>query len=295
MDAMTLNDLKAQPPRLLVVTGLSGAGRSTALNFLEDLGFEAIDNMPAHLLPALSIPKDETMPPLAIGIDSRTRNLLSPSTLDYLDNCKNTMGKDFKLLFLECSDSALERRFVVTRRRHPMLGTSKLKDTIEKERLMLAPLKDRSDLVLDTTSLLPARLKLWLKDTFFSQSLRLPVVHVLSFSYKKGLPPEADVVFDMRFMQNPFYIDELRPLNGTDRAVGDYIRGDKKWGQFWAMLKDQLALILPAYGDEGKSLITIAFGCTGGQHRSVFTAKTTAEWLMSEGWQAHIHHQDLEK
>jgi len=280
--------------RLLVVTGLSGAGRSTALKALEDMGYEAVDNLPLSLLPSLIGPRS-AMAPLAIGIDVRTRDFAVPSLVKTLDELTTGRAIDLKLLFLDCDDDHLERRFTETRRRHPLALERPVADGIRLERQRVWPLRDRADLVIDTSNLAPADLKRLLQGHFALTSQPGVTVAVTSFSYRHGLPRDADLVFDMRFLRNPHYVPALQPLSGRDRAVGVFIEADLDFAPRFAEMAAWLDRLLPRYEAEGKSYLTIAIGCTGGRHRSVYVAERLAARLAAGGRRVALMHRDLDR
>jgi UPF0042 nucleotide-binding protein len=277
--------------RLVIVTGLSGAGHSSTLNILEDLGFEAIDNLPISLLEQ-ALAALEGGKNLAIGIDSRTRDMHAPETVQKIKALQQRADITTTVLFLECSSEMLERRFNVTRRRHPLSITERLSSSITAERALLQPFKDIAHCIIDTTTLSPTLLKQQLMQEF-GDGGRLPTITIQSFSYKNGLPPEADCVFDVRFLRNPFYEAALQDATGLDAAVGAYIQTDARFDSFVQHLESFLTLVLEGYHQEGKTYLTLAFGCTGGQHRSVFVAQMVATWLQEQGWRVAVVHREL--
>jgi UPF0042 nucleotide-binding protein len=279
--------------RLLVVTGMSGAGRSTALKALEDMGYEAVDNLPLSLLPNL-LGAPVQGPPLAIGIDVRTRDFAVATLLAALDRLAAEHRLDLKLLFLDCEDDRLVRRYTETRRRHPLAGDRPVLDGIGIERQRVSPLRDRADLVIDTTALSPGDLKRLLHGHFALDAAPGITIFVTSFSYRYGLPRDADLVFDVRFLRNPHYVAALRPLTGQDQAVGEFIARDADFPPFFDRLRAWLAPLLPRYEGEGKAYLTIAIGCTGGRHRSVYVADRLAAWLRQQGRPVGLSHRDLE-
>lgn len=280
--------------RLLVVTGLSGAGHSTALKALEDMGYEAVDNLPLSLLANLIGPRT-AYAPLAIGVDVRTRDFAVSSLVKALDDLTAGRAIDLKLLFLDCDDDQLERRFTETRRRHPLALERPVADGIRLERQRVWPLRDRADLVIDTSNLTPGDLKRLLQGHFALGASAGLIVAVTSFSYRHGLPRDADLVFDMRFLSNPHYVPALRPLSGRDRAVGVFIEADPDFAARFAEMAAWLDRLLPRYEAEGKSYLTIAVGCTGGRHRSVYVAERLAARLAADGWRVALMHRDLER
>lgn len=285
------------PPRrsrLLVVTGMSGAGRSTALKTLEDLGYEAVDNLPLSLLPNL-LGAPTQGPPLAIGVDVRTRDFAVGALLASLDRLAAEHKLELRIMFLDCEDDPLVRRYTETRRRHPLAGDRPVLDGIALERRRLSPLRDRADLVIDTTSLSPGDLKRLLHGHFALDTAPDITIFVTSFSYRHGLPRDADLVLDVRFLRNPHYVAALRPLTGRDAEIGGFIEADPDYGPFFQRLCAWLAPLLPRYEREGKSYLTIAIGCTGGRHRSVYVAERLAVWLSEQGRPVGVGHRDLDQ
>ncbi len=265
------------PRPVVLVTGLSGAGRSTALKILEDLGYEAIDNLPLGLLGSMG----QAGGPIALGIDIRSRSFAAGTFLDQFDRLG--AGARTTLLFLDCDDEVLERRFTETRRPHPLAADRRVADGIAAERHLIAPLRERADLTVDTTNLNGAELRRLLSGHLGLGDGPGMKIFVISFSYRGGLPREADLVFDARFLANPHYEPGLRPLDGRDPRVADYVTGDPAYGAFFEGLTEMLAPLLPRYEREGKSYLTIALGCTGGRHRSVAVAERLAACLAGLG------------
>jgi UPF0042 nucleotide-binding protein len=277
---------------LIVVTGLSGAGRTTALKILEDLGYEAVDNLPLMFLNGLAGDLSVAGRMLAIGVDSRTREFTAFALSDRLDRLKAELPFDVRLVFLDCADESLRRRFTETRRRHPMALDRPIADGIRRERQLLASLRDRADLVIDTTEFSGGDLRRVLRGHFALNRRPGLAFSVLSFSYRQGLPREADLVFDVRFLKNPHYDPALRPLTGRDPEVGRFIETDPAYAPFFASLTGLLQPLLPCFEREGKSYVTIAIGCTGGRHRSVFVAERLAAWLASQDRIVSMRHRD---
>jgi len=280
--------------RLLVVTGMSGAGRSTALKALEDMGYEAVDNLPLTLLPNLLGPRPGKAP-LAIGVDVRTRDFAVPALVRALDDLTKGKNLDLKLVFLDCDDDQLERRFTETRRRHPLALERPVADGIRLERQRVWPLRDRADLVIDTSTLSPGDLKRVLQGNFALEAAPGITILVTSFSYRHGLPRDADLVFDVRFLKNPHYVPALQPLSGRDREVGSFIESDPDFTSRFGELCAWLGRLLPRYEAEGKSYLTIAVGCTGGRHRSVYVAERLARSLAGDGRRVALLHRDLDR
>lgn len=281
------------PTRILLVTGMSGAGKTATLKAMEDMGYEAVDNLPLSLLASLVNPAAGTSRPLAIGVDIRTRDFGVAPFLQEIDALIRDPGIRVSLLFLDCDDEVLRRRFSETRRRHPLAVDRPVTDGIEHERRLLAPLRDRADAVIDTSNLPLPDLRRQLAGHFAPDAEAGFALFVTSFSYRHGLPREADLVFDVRFLANPHYDETLRPLTGTDAAVAEFIERDPGFATFFESLTALLEPLLPRYAGEGKSYLTIAFGCTGGRHRSVFCAERLAAWLRDKGQRTGVGHRDL--
>jgi RNase adapter protein RapZ len=279
--------------RVALVTGMSGAGRTSALRALEDAGYEAVDNLPLSLLPSLIRPEDTAGQPLAIGVDTRTRGFAIAPLVAALDRVRSQPNFDVRLLFIDCDDEVLRRRFTETRRRHPLAMDRAVTDGIRIERNLLRDLRDRADLVIDTSSLSQADLKRRVQDSLAVEAPTGLALQVISFAYRNGLPRDADLVFDVRFLSNPHYQLELRPLTGCDAPVAAYIETDAGCASFLDGLTSMLGALLPRYEREGKSYLTIAVGCTGGRHRSVFVAERLVAWARSHGHRCAVLHRDL--
>jgi UPF0042 nucleotide-binding protein len=277
--------------KLIVVTGMSGAGRSTALKAFEDMGYEAVDNLPLSLLPNLVPSADQ--PPLALGVDVRTRDFAVPALVAALDRLVEDRDLDLRVVFLDCDDDRLERRYTETRRPHPLAAERPVGDGIRLERERVRPLRERADLVIDTSLLTPGDLKRVLHGNFHLAAEPGLGIFVTSFSFRHGLPRDADLVLDVRFLRNPHYVPALKPLSGKDRAVGEYIAADPDFAALFDKLCGWLKPLLPRYEREGKSYLTVAIGCTGGRHRSVYVAERLAEWLRREGRHVSVAHRDL--
>jgi RNase adapter protein RapZ len=278
--------------RIVLVTGMSGAGRTSALKDLEDLGFEAVDNLPATLLGGLVRPGQRVERDVAIGIDCRTRAFDPQKLCRQLNERAGARNSNLRLLFLDCDDEILRRRFTETRRRHPLGPDRPVTDGIQRERQLMAPLRDCADFVIDTSQLSPTGLRQLIVGHFGKPVAAQPTLSVISFAYRNGLPREADLVFDVRFLANPHYVDELRPLTGADPAVRAYVEADPAFPLLMARLDDLLMPLLPLYQKEGKSYLTIAFGCTGGRHRSVVVAESFAAHLRAAGRLVALQHRD---
>lgn len=283
---------------VVVVTGLSGAGKSTALNVFEDLGYFCVDGLPAAMLPklvALFYGKDSRHRGLALGMDLRQH--------DFLDQWNDAAqelaaaGIFVRVIFVEAKPEALMRRYATTRRPHPLESTSLgLEQAMQKERAMLAPLRRDAELVLDTSEYSIHDLRRQIQDRFMAKDhaglgMR---VHVISFGFKYGVPAEADLVFDLRFLPNPYFVPELRPLSGKDAAVADYVLADEPGRTFKRKLLDFLLYLLPLYAAEGRYRIALAIGCTGGRHRSVSMSELLFATLRDSGYSVTIEHRHFD-
>jgi len=277
-------------PRLLLVTGMSGAGKSTVLDALEDLGWDVVDNLPADLLEGFVHGGGECrLAPVAIGMDVRSRGF-DPERL--AEKVRAISGVEAELLFLDCAGGELVRRYDETRRKHPLAPDRPAEDGIARERAFTAPLKDAADSVLDTTDLKPADLRDELMRRYGGDSDQ-PVLTIASFGFARGISRTADLVFDLRFLPNPHWIDDLRPLTGMDPAVRDYLLGDPSWTETIGQIESLLIDWIPRYWAAGKRYVTVAFGCTGGRHRSVAAAVEMAERLRKSGFAPNVRHRDL--
>ncbi len=285
----------ANPKRILLVTGLSGAGKTTVLKTLEDLGWEVVDNLPLSLLnPLLAAPLAagaERKRPLAIGLDSRTRGFDAEGIVRQIEE----LGKEHRsveTLYLDCQTPELLRRYSETRRRHPLAPDRPATDGIAEEREMTQPLKRWSDHVVDTTDSDSNMLRQQIRNRF-GDGDDVPTLNLMSFGFARGIPRNADLVFDMRFLRNPHWEESLRDLTGLDLAVRDHIAGDESYEDALERIEELLLLLLPRYRAEGKSYVSVAFGCTGGRHRSVHVAERVAARLRAEGFSPSLDHRDL--
>lgn len=279
--------------RIVIVTGMSGAGRSSCLKILEDLGFEAVDNLPFQLLARLLRPGEAPERPLAVGIDSRTRGLVPSELVRAVERFRARASTPIRLVFFECDDEVLQRRYTESRRRHPLAQDRPVTDGIVRERALMAPIKAAADLVIDTSTTSIAELRRRVQAELGPEALGQLTLTLQSFSFRNGLPREADIVFDARFLANPHYVPSLRPLTGLDPAVSRYIEQDPAWQRTLDALEALLMPLLPRYRAEGKSYLTIAVGCTGGRHRSVALVEALARRLAAGGWGARILHREL--
>ncbi|ETW11934.1 glmZ(sRNA)-inactivating NTPase [Roseivivax marinus] len=280
--------------RVVLVTGPSGAGRTTAINALEDLGFEAIDNMPLSLIPRL-LDGPRLDRPMALGLDVRNRDFSVDALLALHGQGAEADGAQLELLYLDCAINVLVRRYSETRRRHPLTPDAAPSEGIERERALLEPVRARADTLIDTTELTPHDLRAVLADRYGTGEARHLSVSVVSFSYKRGLPQGADMVLDCRFLRNPHWDPELRPFTGLDTAVVEHVTADPRYSGFEDRVLDMLDFLLPQHRAEGKAHVTIAFGCTGGRHRSVTATERVARALADRGWSVSLRHRELDR
>lgn len=279
---------------LIILTGMSGAGKSSALDVLEDIGFETIDNIPLHFVAAMArMEDDDRKRPLAIGLDIRTRDF-NPQTLkDTIKAWEAQTGRSPQLFFIDCDDDELLRRFAVTRRRHPLALDRDVATGLSEERSLVSPLMDVANVTINTTGLSIHDLRRLIEARVAEGDDPKLVISVTSFSYRYGVPRQADLVFDVRFLQNPHFVESLRPMTGKEKQVGDYIAKDPDYTTFYDQITALLTTLLPRYNHEGKHYLTIAIGCTGGQHRSVFLTEQIGQFLMDEGYDPQISHREL--
>ncbi|MGR3364771.1 MAG: RNase adapter RapZ [Maritimibacter harenae] len=279
---------------LVLVTGPSGAGRTTSLRVLEDLGYEIIDNLPITMIPRLlsGSPPDH---PIALGIDVRNRDFSTHAVLDLIEAGQAGWSDRVKVLFLDCRPDVLLNRYSETRRRHPLSKQADPELGIAREIELLEPIRVRADVLIDTSDLSPHDLKADILAVFGRSDRTVLSVSVQSFSYKRGLPRGLDMVFDVRFLRNPHWEPELRGMTGQDAAVADYVTRDARYATFFDKTRDLIEYLLPAYAEEGKAHLTIGFGCTGGRHRSVTMTESMAKALADRGWQVSIRHRELER
>ncbi len=280
---------------IVVVTGPAGAGRSTAIGALEDLGYEAIDNLPISLLPRLFVGPPLGRP-VVVGIDPRNRDFSVERLLSTLEFVEREARVKSVLAYLDCDAGTLIRRYNETRRRHPLSPSESPRVGIEREIGLLTPLQSRADVLIDTSALTPHDLRAEIGRLFGSETEAQDlVVGLESFSYKRGTPRGIDMVIDVRFLRNPHWEPELRREDGRCVAVQEYVKADPGFNPFYEKLLDLLRFLLPAYRLEGKSYFSLGLGCTGGRHRSVTLVETLAETLAHEGWQVSTRHRDLER
>ncbi len=289
-------DARPIDPRadVVLVTGPAGAGRSTAIRALEDLGFEAIDNLPLAFLPRL-VTADTLDRPLAIGVDARTRGFSAESVAAARAAISAAPGRHVTLLYLDARPEALLRRFSETRRRHPLAQGEGPEAGLLREAALLAPLRPLADVVIDTSDLTPHELKAEIGRHFAPGGGPGLGVLLESFSFKRGTPRALDLQFDLRFLRNPHWVDDLRGRDGRDPLVAAHVEADPRFTPFFGRLVDLILHLLPAYKAEGKAYLCIGLGCTGGKHRSVVVAEATAKRLVQEGWPVSIRHRELER
>lgn len=289
---MTDESTQAEP-RILIVTGMSGAGKSTALEVLEDLGWETIDNAPLRLLEGLLTTGPAADTPLAIGIDSRTRGYDPAEIIARLDSHIANGARTAGILFLDATSAAIERRYNETRRPHPLARGRPVADGIRAEREMLEPLRARAEMVIDTSGYATNQLQQVIRNQFGDAAAGNMTLTVTSFGFARGMPPLADLVFDMRFLDNPHWDAQLRPQTGLDAPVGAHIESDPAFAPSFARIRDLVLELLPHYAAQGRAYLTIAFGCTGGRHRSVYSAERLADALRTAGYEPTVIHRNL--
>jgi UPF0042 nucleotide-binding protein len=281
----------------VIITGMSGAGRSTALHALEDFGYVAVDNVPLPLLGDLmrstAGSPGEMAAPLAFGIDTRTYGFSAHDLVRRMQELRTRSDLAPRLLYLDCDNETLQRRYTESRRPHPLAPDRPVVDGIAEERSMIGRLRDSADLVVDTSMLSPHQFKQLLLGHFALGEAGMRI-SVMSFSYRRGVPREADLVFDVRFLKNPHYVPALKPLSGLDAEVTAFIETDPDYLPFIDRLENLIGPLLPRFDAEGKSYLTIAVGCTGGRHRSVAVAKRLADWLRKAGRSVSLSHRDTD-
>lgn len=281
--------------RIVIVTGMSGAGKSTVLKIFEDIGYYCVDNMPIALVEKfveLAVTGNSDVKNIALGVDIRSGQAFG-GFADVLERMKAANVR-YEILFLDCADSVLVKRYKETRRSHPLAPRGRVDKGISLEREAIAFLKNKSDYIIDTSSLLTRELrqeieKIFVKDEKYNNLF----VTILSFGFKYGIPADADLVFDVRFLPNPYYIEELKPLTGNDKPIQDYVLGCRQAGQFLDKLEDMINFLIPNYVLEGKNSLVIAIGCTGGKHRSVTLANELFKRLSDKDYGIKIEHRDI--
>jgi|SRR3954447_15859713 UPF0042 nucleotide-binding protein len=279
-----------RPPRLLLVTGMSGAGKSTVLDALEDMGWDVVDNLPSDLIDGfVNIEGECRTANVAVGMDVRSRGFDPEALHDLIHSIR---GVQPEILYLDCAESELIRRYDETRRLHPLAPDRPAEDGIARERRVTFPLRAAADSLIDTTGVSPAELRDELRVRYGGDTDQ-PVLTITSFAFARGISRTADLVFDLRFLPNPHWVDELRPLTGEDPAVRTYLARDPSWGETIGRIEALLNDWIPRYWAAGKSYVTVAFGCTGGRHRSVAAAVEMAERLRQSGFAPNVRHRDL--
>lgn len=282
----------------VIVTGMSGAGKTRAMHALEDMGFFCVDNLPPELIPVfydLCLKSEELRSRIAVVTDTRGGELFK-SFFSATETLKRE-EKPYKILFLDCADTVLVNRFKETRRKHPLVDglNGSLEQAVKLERDMLRPVKECADYVIDTAGVSPAQLKARISKLFLSGSLDTLAVHCVSFGFKFGMPLESDLVFDVRCLPNPYYDEELRPLTGLDKPIYDFVMSKEETKGFMTRFLDMIDYLLPLYSREGKSQLVISIGCTGGHHRSVAVAQSLSDHLNSRGIKSSVTHRDILK
>lgn len=283
--------------KFIIVTGVSGAGKSTAIKCLEDLGFYCVDNLPPVLIPKfveLCYSSQGKIDKAAVVIDIRGRSLFS----DFLSilNQLSESGYAIDILYLEANDDVLIKRYKETRRLHPLSGEGKIIDGIVRERELLTDIKNKATHIIDTSKLLSQQLKEEIKNIYVDGNSNSGIIiDTMSFGFKYGIPADADLVFDVRFLPNPFYIDQLKHSTGLNKDVQDYVKQWPQTEKFMEMLKNMVEYLIPHYVEEGKTQLVIAIGCTGGMHRSVTMTEMLYDFLLSKGHRTIKHHRDIDK
>jgi UPF0042 nucleotide-binding protein len=275
-------------PQIVFVTGLSGAGKLSILRALEDLGFETVDNPPLAGLLELASKADKN---IAIGVDARSRGFSTESVLDTVSRLRQEQKSAPVLVFATASDEVLRRRYSETRRRHPLAHSGAIVEGIALERDLIAPLARAADWLVDTTHLPVPKLRQLIEQHFGAQTPGM-VLNLVSFAYPEGLPPEADLVFDARFLKNPHYEPHLRILSGLDPEVASFIEQDPDFAIYFTKLLNLIEFLLPRFVQEGKKYATICVGCTGGQHRSVYMVEKLSSHLAKTGWRVGVTHRE---
>ncbi len=282
--------------KFVIITGLSGAGKSQAMNAMEDIGYFCIDNLPPALIPKLAdlCYDSKKISNVVLVLDIRGREFFNDffNGIQYLQRSSYS----YEIIFLEASDAVLIRRFKETRRKHPLNDEGNILDGIKRERELLEGIKKNANIVIDTTMLSSAQLKEQLYNIYVeNKKFSGLIINVISFGYKYGIPLDADLVFDVRFLPNPFYVDELKPFTGNDEPVRHYVMQNKEATEFLDKLDDLIEFLIPFYIREGKSQLVIAIGCTGGRHRSITIANLLYDRLKKKDYNAYIMHRDIEE
>ena len=291
-----MNDASAK--HVLLVTGLSGAGKSTALNTMEDIGWETVDNFPFRLVGSLlktppSSSRGDSDPPLALGFDSRTRGFEPGKLIDSIKQLQQKPGYLISTLFLDCAGGELERRYGETRRRHPLALDRPAKEGIALERTLLEPFRSWADHVIDTSDLTANDLQREIRQRFLLDKDSVTTITITSFGFSRGLPNNIDLLFDVRFLSNPFWDAQLKEMTGLDSEVGEYISKDPAYVEAMEKIVDMLKFLLPRYQEAGKAYVNIGIGCTGGRHRSVHVAERLSKDLRDAGFSPNVLHRNL--
>lgn len=295
-----MTDTNQRPKSVLLVSGMSGAGKSTVLRTLEDLGWEVVDNLPLMLLnrlmdaPAAAADEGGQARPLAIGIDARTRGYNAAAIVQRIKHLRTVENWDIETLYLDCSGAELERRYDETRRRHPLAQDRPASDGIAREREVTEPLRRWAGVLIDTTSMTARDLEQEIRHLYGQHQDDPMVLTILSFGYARGIPRNADLMFDMRFLRNPHWDADLRPRTGQDPDVAAYIMEDSAYETVLTQIEALLLTLLPRYQAQGKSYVTVAFGCTGGRHRSVHVAERVANHLRRANFSPTVLHRNME-
>ena len=281
--------------KFIIVTGLSGSGKSEAMRALEDMGFYCVDNLPPTLIPKfaeLCYQSNSTIDKVALGIDVRGRKFF-----EALHESLNTLRKDkypFEVLYLDCADDILLKRYKMTRRNHPLAINRQIPEGIKMEKAILEPLKEIADCIIDTSNMKPKDLKEEISKIYANGEINSNLtISVVSFGFKHGIPTDSDLVFDVRFLPNPYYIDELRSKTGEDQDVRDYVMNSDISNKFYEKLLDMINFLVPQYIEEGKHHLVISIGCTGGRHRSVTISNLISDELMKQGYRVVKKHRDF--
>ncbi len=290
--------MEAQAKQVLLITGLSGAGKTTAIKTMEDIGWETVDNFPIRLVnnlldTPLPSSRDNIDPPLAIGFDSRTRGFEPAKLIDRIKSLQKNKNYLISTLYLDCTDDELERRYSETRRRHPLALDRPAKEGIAFERSELEPLKRWADLIIDTSTLSSNDLQHRIRQQFAIEDTGKTVVTITSFGFSRGLPNNIDLLFDVRFLNNPFWDENLKLMTGLDDQVSEYISRDPAYNDAMSRFEDMLKFLLPKYQDAGKSYVNVGIGCTGGRHRSVHVAEALSKNLHEAGFSTTVTHRNL--